>query len=86
MTDDRNRTPRLLGQKIALAIAYLCYATAVGCAVMAVVYDTQSESDPVQASFMAAIVFFVGCGVVLHVIGTARLHGVLSGSGDHDAD
>jgi hypothetical protein len=31
---------------------------------------------------MASAVFFVGCGVVLHVIGTARLAGVLSGSGD----
>ncbi|MCB1775681.1 MAG: hemerythrin family protein [Gammaproteobacteria bacterium] len=86
MTHDQNSRPRPLGQKISLAIAYLCYAAAVGCGLTAALYDTQGESDPVQASFMAAVVFFVGCGVVLQVIGTARLHGVLSGSGDHDPE
>jgi hypothetical protein len=86
MTDDRYPISRPLGQKIALAIAYLSYAAAVGCGVTAALYDTRGENDPVQASFMAAVVFFVGCGVVLQVIGRARLHGVLSGSGDHDPD
>lgn len=39
-------------------------------------------NDPVRGSLMAAVVFFVGCGVVLHIIGTANLKGVLSGSGE----
>jgi hypothetical protein len=38
--------------------------------------------NPIRASLTASVVFFVGCGLVLHVSGTARLAGVLSGSGD----
>ncbi len=73
---------RPLGQRIAYAVAILCYALAVACAVGAVVYPAETPQDPVRASLMASVVFFVGCGVVLHVIGTARLKGALSGSGD----
>ena len=84
--NDSNREPRPLGQKISLAMAMLCYASATACAVGAIVYDARGNNDPAQASLMAAVVFFIGCGVVLQVIGTARLRGVLSGSGEHDAD
>lgn len=71
-----------LGQRIAFAAAILCYAAAVASAFAAFLYQSTSSGDPVRASLIAAVVFFVGCGVVLHIIGTARLKGVLSGSGD----
>jgi hypothetical protein len=29
------------------------------------------------------VVFFIGCGIVLQVIGTTRLKGILSGSNDN---
>ena len=74
---------RPIGQKIALAIAMLSYAAAAACGIGALLYRSDVESDPIQASLMAAVVFFIGCGVVLQVIGTARLNGVLSGSGEH---
>ena len=73
-----------LGQRIVLALAILCYAAAVASAVAAFLHQGASAGDPVRASLMAAVVFFVGCGVVLHVIGTTRLKGLLSGSGDID--
>ena len=73
-----------LGQRIALAVALVCYAAALGSAVAAFLYQSALPGDPVRASLMAAVVFFIGCGVVLHIIGTARLKGVLSGSGHID--
>ena len=77
---------RPLGQRIALAVAVLCYAAAVASAVAAFLYQSEAPTDPVRASLMASVVFFIGCGAVLHVIGTARLKGVLSGSGRIDRD
>lgn len=73
---------RPLGQKIAYVIAMLCYALGAASALGAVFYPAETAQDPIRASLMASVVFLVGCGVVLHVIGTARLNGVLSGSGD----
>ena len=75
-----------VGQRVAFAVALLCYAVAAGCALAAFVYESTGPNDPVRAALMATVVFFVGCGVVLHVIGTARLKGVLSGSGHIDDD
>lgn len=75
-----------LGQKIAYGVAILCYAAAVASALAAFLYQSPLSNDPIRASLMAAVVFFVGCGVVLHVIGTARLNGILSGSGNIDDD
>lgn len=75
-----------LGQRIAFVVAILCYVAAVASALAAFLYQSTLPNDPVRASLMASIVFFVGCGVVLHVIGTARLKGVLSGSGDIDGN
>lgn len=72
---------RPLGQKIALGFAIFSYIGAAVCALAAIFYGSEAKSgDPVVASFMAAVVFFIGCGVVLQVIGTARLKGLLSGS------
>jgi len=75
-----------LGQRFAFAVAILCYAAAVVSAFAAFLYQSNLLGDPVRASLMAAVVFFVGCGVVLHVIGTARLEGILSGSGHIEDD
>jgi uncharacterized membrane protein len=74
---------RPVGQKIALVFAVLSYIGAVICVIGAVFFSGDSEQDPARAAFMASVVFFVGCGVVLQVIGTAKLKGILSGSGDH---
>ena len=70
-----------LAQRIVFVIAVLCYVAGAACALGAFFYQSEMSNDPVRASLMAAVVFFVGCGVVLHVIATARLGGVLSGSG-----
>lgn len=71
-----NRHP---SQKFAFFVAILCYLAAIGCAIGAFVYQSDLPNDPIRASLMASVVFFIGCGVVLHVIGTARLKGILSG-------
>lgn len=75
-----------LGQRIAMVVAICCYAAAAVCGIAAWFYQGDSPEDPVSASLMASVVFFVGCGAVLHTIGKARLTGVLSGSGRIDDD
>lgn len=75
-----------LGQRIAFTAAIFCYAGAVASAAAAFLYQSPLSDDPIRASLMATVVFLVGCGVVLHIIGTARLKGVLSGSGHIDDD
>ena len=72
---------RHLGQKIAFAFAILCYLAAIGCAVTAFLLPGDGDV-PIRGAFMASVVFFVGCGIVLHVIGTARLKGLLSDKPD----
>ncbi|MBU0500498.1 MAG: hemerythrin family protein [Gammaproteobacteria bacterium] len=59
-------------QKLLLAIAILSYLAAAACGV-GVIFFKDSLSDPVAASLMASIVFFIGVGVVLQVIGTVNL-------------
>jgi uncharacterized membrane protein YhiD involved in acid resistance len=73
---------RNLGQRIAYVCALLCYGAAVASALGAYLFDSPTPQDPIRASLMASVVFFIGCGVVLHVIGKAKLHGLLSGSDD----
>jgi len=70
---------RHLGQKIALAFAILFYAAGAACGLAAIFYTGDEPGDPIQASLMASVVFFVGAALVLQVIGTARLQGLLSG-------
>ena len=61
-------------QKIAFAVALLCYAASLACIGAVAYYGIQQGSDsPVVAAFSASIVFFLGCGIVLHVIGKADL-------------
>jgi hypothetical protein len=74
---------RHFSQTISLAIAALCYLAAAGCAVAAFLHEMSGPNDPIRGSLMAAVVFFIGCGIVLQVIGTTRLKGILSGSNDN---
>jgi hypothetical protein len=75
--DSKNRQ-RNFSQRIAYALAMLSFAAAVGCVAGLFLYEPTAQLDPVRASLMASTVFFVGVGVVLYVIGTARLKGLLS--------
>lgn len=69
---------KTFGQKISMAIAVFCYIAAIGCAIGAALYQTRGAYDAIQASLMATVVFFVGCGIVLHVIATTRLKGIVT--------
>lgn len=74
------------GQRVALVAAVLCYIAATACALAAWLYDSATPNDPIRASLMASVVFFVGCGIVLQVIGNARLKGILSETDRDDAN
>jgi len=59
-------------QKVLRVIAVMSYIAAVGCGIAAFTLG-ESTQNPLVASFMASVVFFVGVGIVLHVIGTVDL-------------
>lgn len=77
------RVRRTSGQWIAVGAALLFYLSAAACAVALAVHGLPSGSAPVKASLLASIVFFASAGLVLHVIGSARLKGILSGTDDY---
>jgi len=57
-------------QKVSFGIAIISYLAALGCIAATVYYSGELGGDhPITASFAAAVVFFVGAGIVLHVIG-----------------
>lgn len=63
-----------LGQKISFFLAIFSYAAAVAC--VGATYYWRGElggEHPVVASFAAAVIFFIGVGIVLHVIGKANI-------------
>ncbi|MCW8944717.1 MAG: hemerythrin family protein [Sedimenticola sp.] len=61
-------------QKISFIIAIFSYLAAIGCVVGVYYYESKLGGDhPVVASFGSAIVFFIGVGIVLHVIGRVNL-------------
>lgn len=63
-----------IGQKISFTLALLFYLAAIACLVATFYYAGQLGSEsPVVAAFSASIVFFVGAGIVFHVIGKANL-------------
>ncbi|MEN8213834.1 MAG: hemerythrin family protein [Pseudomonadota bacterium] len=65
---------RGIGQKIAFFMAVVFYICAVGCVIAALYYNHQLGTDnPIVASLMASVVFFIGGGIVLHVIGSVDL-------------
>lgn len=74
---------KTFGQKIAYVITWLCYLAGVACVAASILYDSSIPSDPIRASLIASVVFFVGCGVVLHVIATTRLKGLISGQANN---
>jgi hypothetical protein len=59
-------------QKMLMGIAVISYIVAIGCGVAAA-YTSDGSANPVVASLMASVVFFVGVGIVLHVIGSTDL-------------
>lgn len=66
--------PRKPAQKVSLAIAYLCYAAAVLTLLTAGYWAVVAGTgDAIFASLAASVVFLVGCGIVLHVIGAVSL-------------
>jgi cytochrome b subunit of formate dehydrogenase len=83
MSYDTARTPHRAGagmtaiQKFIFVIAVLSYVAAAGTGVAAYLH-VGPANDPIEAALMASVVFFAGCGVVLHVIATTRLKGLLT--------
>lgn len=74
MTGGSSVLPAGLGQRIAFGFALLFYLGAILCAVaLALWLEPLGGEHPVIASLAASIVFFVGGGIVLHVIGRASL-------------
>lgn len=74
------RTP---SQWVAIGTAILFYVLAVGCVVALLVGGSEARSDAVKASLLASFVFFSGAGFVLHIVGSARLKGILAGTDDY---
>ncbi|WP_456414269.1 hemerythrin family protein [Thiolapillus sp.] len=63
-----------VSQKVAVVFAYLFYASAVASVIAVGYYYIQhGGSHPSVAAWAAAIVFFIGGGVVLHVMGRADI-------------
>ncbi len=65
---------RKLGQKIALVVAVVCYIAAVACVAAVAHWGNQlGAGHPVVGSLAASVVFFIGVGVVLQVMGSISL-------------
>ena len=71
---------RSMIQKVLMAIAVISYIAAIGCGIAAG-YLSDGTANPVVASMMASVVFFVGVGIVLHVIGSTNLPSLKVGRG-----
>jgi hypothetical protein len=72
----RTRSPsrRGFGQRLAFLCALGFYAGALACLTgLAVQLGPLGHEHPVIASLAASVVFFIGGGIVLHVIGRADL-------------
>lgn len=66
--------PRGLGQHVAFGTALLFYCCAILCLAGIFLWLGDLGGDhPIIASLGASVVFFIGAGIVLHVIGRARL-------------
>jgi uncharacterized membrane protein len=73
---------RYFGQKIALVFAYLCYLLAVASGIGVVFYEGERGKDPIEASLIASVLFFISVGIVLHVIASSRLKGPFPEQGE----
>ena len=58
-------------QRIVFHLGMVSHLVGVGCLAYALLDDTLSKA--VYASFLASMVFFIGVGVVLNVIGATNL-------------
>ena len=59
-------------QKLLMVLAFISYLAAAGCSIIAA-YMGVGSGNPVVASLMASVVFFIGVGIVLQVIGSGDL-------------
>ncbi|PLY14164.1 MAG: hemerythrin family protein [Sedimenticola sp.] len=74
MTEINRKTETKPAQKVSLVIAYISYFAAIMMLLLAIYNGfTIGTDNPIFASFAASVVFFVGAGVVLHVIGAVNL-------------
>lgn len=65
---------RKIGQKISFAVGMISYLAALVSVAATVYYDRVLGSEhPVVASLVASVVFFIGAGIVLHVMGSVSL-------------
>ncbi len=65
---------RGIGQKIVFVIALGSYLMALACAsISAYLYIDAAPNDPIVAAFAASVVFFVGTGIVLHMMARTDL-------------
>lgn len=53
--------------KIIFSITLLCYVAAVVCAVLAGTLHVKEVNDPHRAALLAAMLYFVCCGVILQL-------------------
>jgi len=61
-------------QRVVVVIAYISYLLALASGVGAYIkYQELGGEHPVTAALSATIVFFIGVGIVLHVIGRTDL-------------
>lgn len=74
MRSTRSKHSYGLGQRIAFVSALGFYAGALAClTALAIQLGPLGHQHPIIASLAASIVFFIGGGIVLHVIGRADL-------------
>ncbi len=61
-------------QRVSLFFAYLFYLAAVCCVAATAWFSwTRGGWAPAVAAFAASVVFFIGAGIVLHVMGRADI-------------
>jgi predicted tellurium resistance membrane protein TerC len=78
---------RKTGQKISFAIGMISYLAAVAALAAVAYYGSILGSEhPIVASLAASVVFFIGTGVVLHVMGTVSLPDLRPGRPGHQGD
>lgn len=62
------------GQKIVFVMAVICYVMALGCVLLSTyLYTDAVPNDSVVAAFAASVVFFIGAGIVLHMMARTDL-------------
>lgn len=65
---------RGIGQKVVFGLAVICYLMALACVLMSTyLYLGATANDPVVAAFAASVVFFIGSGIVLHMMASTDL-------------